>query len=141
MSESAIRGEQLFFGTKAWCVGCHSGVNLTSESYFNIGIGLDADDPDLGRYQVTHSERDWGTFKTPSVRTALYTAPYMHDGSLETLEDVVEWYAGGGRSNRNLSPRYKSIGVLTEQEKQDLVEFMKACAGPLPTVATGRLPE
>lgn len=141
MSESAKRGEYIFFGNKAWCSACHNGVNFTDELYHNIGIGLDAERPDLGRYQVTKKDEDWGAFKTPTIRGAIYTAPYMHDGSLVMLEDVIEWYAQEGYANRNLDYRYKRIEELTDQDKKDLVEFVKACSGPLPKVETGRLPE
>jgi cytochrome c peroxidase len=141
MSESAKRGEFLFFGNKAWCSACHNGVNFTDELYHNIGVGLAAENPDLGRYRVTKKDEDWGAFKTPTIRGAIYTAPYMHDGSLATIEAIVEWYAKEGYANRNLDYRFKRIGELTEQDKQDLVEFVKACSGPLPRVETGRLPE
>jgi cytochrome c peroxidase len=143
MSEGAKRGERLFFGNKAWCVGCHSGVNLTDESYHNIGIGSQADQPDLGRYQVTKRAEDRGVFKTPTIRAVAYTAPYMHDGSLATLEDVVERYSHEAYKNPNVDARYRRIreGELSDQDKRDLVEFLKACSGPLPEVATGRLPE
>lgn len=143
MSESALRGEYLYFGNKAWCSACHHGVNLTDELYHNIGIGLQAKEPDLGRYAITKKAEDWGAFKTPSVRAAVWTAPYMHDGSLATLEDVIEWYDHEGSPNRNLDYRYKRIKgeELTEQDKKDLVEFVKACSGPQPKVETGRLPE
>jgi cytochrome c peroxidase len=67
----------------------------------------------------------------------------MHDGSLATLEEVIEWYAHEGRANRNLDYRYKRIEgeELSEQDKRDLVEFVKACSGSLPQVETARLPE
>jgi cytochrome c peroxidase len=143
MSESARRGQYLFFGNKAWCSACHNGVNFTDEQYHNIGIGLQKDERDLGRYSVTKKATDWGAFKTPSIRAALWTAPYMHDGSLATLEDVIEWYAHEGMPNRNLDSRFTRFPgmVLTEQDKQDLLEFVKSCSGPLPKVTTGRLPE
>jgi cytochrome c peroxidase len=143
ISDSAVRGEYSFFGNKAWCSACHNGVNFTDELYHNTGIGLDAEQPDLGRYEVTKRVEDWAAFKTPTIRDAIYTAPYMHNGSLATLEDVVAWYAHEGLSNRNLDYRYKRINrdELTEQDQKDLVEFIKACSGPLPKVETGRLPE
>jgi cytochrome c peroxidase len=143
MSESAKRGEYLFFGNKAWCSACHQSANFTDELYHNTGIGLDAEKPDLGRYLVTKKEPDWGAFKTPTIRGAIHTAPYMHDGSVATLEDVIDWYDHQGRANRNLDYRYKRIAreELTEQDKKDLVEFVKACSGPLPEVESGRLPE
>jgi cytochrome c peroxidase len=67
----------------------------------------------------------------------------MHDGSVATLEDVIEWYDHEGHANRNLDYRYKRIAgeELTDQDKMDLVEFVKACSGPLPVVETGQLPE
>lgn len=143
MSESARRGEYLFFGNKAWCSACHNGVNFTDELYHNTGIGLQVEQPDLGRYAVTKKDEDWGAFKTPSIRTAVWTAPYMHNGSLATLEDVVEWYAHEGIANRNLDYRYKRIAgeELTAQDRKDLVEFVRACSGPLPKVETERLPK
>ncbi len=143
ISESAKRGEYLFFGNKAFCSSCHNGVNFTNELYHNIGIGMGAKDPDLGRYPITQKDEDWGAFKTPSIRTAVWTAPYMHDGSLATLEEVIEWYAHEGLANRNLDYRYKRIsgGELTAADKQDLVDFVKACSGALPQVETDRLPE
>ena len=98
--------------------------------------------PDLGRYEVTGRDEDWGAFKTPTIRGAVHTAPYMHDGSVATLLDVIEWYAHEGRENRNLDERFRRIpgGVLTTEDKQDLVAFIEACSGPLPAVETGRLP-
>jgi cytochrome c peroxidase len=148
MSPAALRGERLFFGERAWCSACHNGVNFTDEQFHNIGVGLgprdpNGSEPDLGRFLVTGRDEDWGAFKTPSIRTAVHTAPYMHDGSVATLMDVVEWYAHEGRDNRNLDYRFLRIpgGVLTTEDKQDLVAFIEACAGPLPEVETGRLPE
>jgi cytochrome c peroxidase len=143
MSESAKRGEYLFFGNKAWCSACHNGVNFTDELYHNTGVGLDAADRDLGRYAVTRKAQDWCAFRTPTIRGAIFTAPYMHDGSVPTLEGVIDWYDHQGRANRNLDYRYRRIAgeELTDQDKRDLVEFVKACSGPLPVVETGRLPK
>ena len=141
VSESAIRGEWLFFGNKAWCSACHNGVNFTDELYHNIGIGLKSKQPDLGRHRVTKHPDDWGAFKTPTIRNAVYTAPYMHDGSLATLEDVVQWYASEGHPNRNLDYRFKHIERFSDQEMKDLIEFINACTGALPKVETGRLPK
>lgn len=139
ISESAKRGRELFFG-KANCTACHVGVNFTDEKYHNIGVGMDAKEPDLGRFVVTNDPKDKGAFKTPTVRNVTLTAPYMHDGSQKTLEEVVEWYDKGGHPNPNLSKDIKKLG-LTAQEKKDLVEYMKALTGELPKVASGRLPQ
>jgi cytochrome c peroxidase len=140
MSESAIRGAELFFGQKASCTACHVGANFTDELYHNLGVGMDAAQPDLGRYVVTGEEKDKGAFKTPTVRNVEHTAPYMHDGSQKTLEEVVEWYDKGGHPNPWLDEKIKPL-KLTDQEKADLVAYMKALTGPLPKVQTERLPE
>jgi cytochrome c peroxidase len=140
MSESARRGRELFFGTKGGCTACHVGPNLADEKYHNLGVGMDAAKPDLGRFEVTKKEEDKGAFKTPTIRNVAQTAPYMHDGSQKTLEEVVEWYAKGGHPNPWLSKNVRKLD-LNAQDKQDLVEFMKACTGPLPPVETGRLPK
>jgi cytochrome c peroxidase len=138
MSPAAQRGRELFFG-KANCSACHVGANLADEKYHNIGIGMDKPEPDLGRFAVTKDTADTGAFKTPTVRNAALTAPYMHDGSVATLEDVVAWYDKGGHPNPHLSDKIKPLN-LTAEERADLVEFMKACTGPTPEVQTGRLP-
>lgn len=140
MSESAKRGMELFFDKKSGCTQCHVGANFTDEKYHNLGVGMDAENPDLGRYEITGEEKDKGAFKTPTLRNVEFTAPYMHDGSQETLMEVVEWYAKGGHPNPWLSEKIKKLD-LTEQDKQDLVAFMKALSGPFPSVETARLPK
>jgi cytochrome c peroxidase len=140
MSESAKRGAELFFSERVGCTACHVGANFTDELYHNIGVGMEAADPDLGRYKITGNEKDKGAFKTPTVRNVEMTAPYMHDGSQKTLEEVVEWYNKGGHKNPWLDEKIKPLN-LTDQEKADLVAFMKALTGPLPKVESGRLPE
>lgn len=138
ISDSAKRGRDLFFG-KANCTACHVGANFSDEKYHNLGVGMDAAKPDLGRYEITKNVADRGAFKTPTVRNVTQTAPYMHDGSQKTLEEVVEWYDKGGHPNPQLSEKVKKLN-LTAQEKKDVVEYMKALTGPFPKVATGRLP-
>lgn len=140
MSDSAKRGRELFFGEKAKCSACHVGANLTDEKYHNLGIGMHKEKPDLGRHDHTKQEADQGAFKTPTVRNVELTAPYMHDGSIKTLEEVVEWYDKGGHPNPHLDKDIKKLN-LTPQEKADLVAFMKACTGPLPKVNEGLLPK
>ena len=135
---SAIRGRQLFFG-KANCTACHAGANFADEQYHNIGVGMDKPKPDLGRYNQTRAEKDKGAFKTPTVRNCTQTGPFMHDGSLKTLEEVVEWYDKGGHPNPHLSDKIKKLN-LTAQEKEDLVAYLKALTGPLPRVRMDRLP-
>lgn len=140
ISESAKRGYALFFGQKAGCTACHTGPNFTDEKYHNLGVGMAAAEPDLGRFVVSQEEKDRGAFKTPTVRNIALTAPYMHDGSQNTLEEVVEWYDRGGHPNPHLSKDIRKLN-LTAEEKADLVEFMKALTGDFPEVEQGRLPE
>ncbi len=140
MSDSAKRGRELFFGQKANCTACHVGPNLADEKYHDLGVGMDAATPDLGRFVVTKNEAEKGAFKTPTIRNVELTAPYMHDGSQQTLDEVVEWYNKGGHPNPYLDKDIRKL-ELTDQEKQDLVDFMKACTGPLPVVERERLPQ
>ena len=139
MSEAAIRGMKLFFG-KAECSTCHVGPNLTDELFWNIGVGMDKENPDLGRYAVTKEEKDKGAFKTPTVRNVTLNPPYMHDGSQATLMEVIEHYNKGGTPNKWLTDRMKPLN-LTDQEKQDLVEFLKALEGEVPKIPLPRLPQ
>jgi cytochrome c peroxidase len=141
ISESAIRGGELFFSTKTNCTTCHVGANFTDELYHNLGVGMEAAKPDLGRFEISKEEKDKGAFKTPSIRNVSLTAPYMHDGSQKTLEEVVEWYAKGGHPNPHLSDKIKKLD-LTDQDKADLVAFMKeGLLGTLPEPEQGRLPK
>lgn len=140
MSESAKRGQQLFFSKEVNCTACHVGANFADEKYHNLGVGMDAEKPDLGRFEVTKKEEDKGAFKTPTIRNVEFTAPYMHDGSQKTLEEVVEWYAKGGHPNPHLSDKIKKFD-LSAEGKADLVAFMKSTSGAFPAVQKGRLPE
>src|SRR5213075_757162 len=97
--------------------------------------------PDLGRYVVTKKEEDRGAFKTPTLREVAKTGPYMHDGSLKTLEEVVEHYNKGGTANPTSDKDIKKLN-LTDSEKADVVAFMKALTGEprkvdLPTLPAG----
>lgn len=140
MSESARRGRELFFSEKAACTACHAGANFADEKYHNLGVGMTAAQPDLGRFVVTKLEADKGAFKTPTVRNVALSAPYMHDGSQATLEEVVEWYDKGGHPNPQLSDKIKKLS-LTDQEKKDLVAFMReGLTSPFPKVERERLP-
>ncbi|HWB99697.1 MAG TPA: c-type cytochrome, partial [Bryobacteraceae bacterium] len=127
LSASQVRGMRIFF-EKAKCDQCHEGVNFTLNMYANLGVGTDKPEPDVGRYSVTKNPKDWGAFKTPTLREIEHTAPYMHDGSLKTLEEVVDYYNKGGVPNRNLDERIKPLH-LTDQEKADLVAFLRSLSG------------
>ncbi|MDA0660999.1 MAG: c-type cytochrome [Planctomycetota bacterium] len=140
MSDSAKRGRDLFFSERGGCTACHAGANFTDEQFHNLGVGMQAADPDVGRYTVTKLEKDRGAFKTPTVRNVVYSAPYMHDGSQKTLEEVVDWYNQGGHPNPQLSDKVKKLN-LTAQEKTDLVAFMKeGLTSSFPKIETERLP-
>lgn len=136
MSESAQRGYQLYT-TKALCITCHSGPNFSDGKFHNIGVKGSGTE-DKGRFEVTKDPRDLGAFKTPTVRNAALTAPYMHDGSIATLEELVEHYDRGGESVPGKSPLMVPL-KLTAAEKADLVEFMKALTGE--PLADRTLPE
>ena len=127
MNEAEARGMELFNG-KARCATCHGGVNFTDEQYHNIGVGMAADEPDRGRYNVTKSDADMGAFKTPTLRDIAATGPYMHDGREKTLEEVVAYYNRGGFPNADLDPLMEPLD-LTDAEQKDLVAFMKALDG------------
>jgi cytochrome c peroxidase len=113
------------YESRGGCWRCHSGPNFTDEEFHNTGIGWNAKPADWGRYEATGKDADRGRFKTPGLRGLTRTAPYMHDGSLESLEDVVSFYNRGGNANPNLDPAVKPL-ELSEQERQDLVAFLRA---------------
>jgi cytochrome c peroxidase len=127
LTAAQVRGMAVFFD-KASCDRCHQGSNFTSNAYANEGIGADKPEPDVGRYAVTHDPRDWGAFKIPTLRDVEHTAPYMHDGSLQTLEEVAEFYNRGGIPNRNLDANIRPLH-LSDQQKTDLVAFLKGLSG------------
>jgi len=132
MSPAAVRGMRLFNG-KAHCSPCHSGPLFSDQGFHNIGVGMDRPDADLGRYAQTKDPADWGRFKVPTLRNIEETPPYLHTGAEKTLMDVVNYYDRGGVPNAKLDPLMLPLG-LTQREKQDLVEFMKALTGPVPKV-------
>ena len=129
LTDAQQRGLTVFFG-RGRCVTCHVGFNFTDESYRNLGVGIDAPEPDLGRYAVTRRDEDRGAFKTPTLRDVARTAPYMHDGSEATLIDVVEFYDRGGKLNPWLSKDMQPLS-LSAQEKRDLVAFMESLNGTI----------
>jgi cytochrome c peroxidase len=115
-------GLQLFRG-KANCTACHVGPNFTDERLHNTGVAWrDGRFTDVGAGQ--------GNFKTPTLREIARTAPYMHDGSLATLEEVIEYYDRGGNQNPGLDPEIRPLR-LTIIEKQSLIEFLRALNGRL----------
>ena len=117
-----------FFNKKGECAECHSGANLTSEKFVNIGIGMDQSHPDPGREAITKKGGDLGKFKVPTVRDVARRGPYMHDGSVKTLGEVLNIYAKGGLPNPHLDTRLTPF-YLDEQTKQDLLAFLDALNG------------
>jgi cytochrome c peroxidase len=141
MSEAAVRGMNLFFN-KAHCTACHSGPNFSDGGFHNVGVGMNKDKPDEGRMVISKQLGDRGSFKTPTLREIARTAPYMHDGSLKTLEDVVEHYNKGGIANDQLDEEIYPLN-LTAEEKADLITFMKEglASKSYPLVKPPKLPE
>lgn len=119
---SEQRGYDLFHG-KGRCVACHSGSNFTDEKVHNTGFF--AAISDVGAYAVTRSLADMGAFKTPSLRDVELTPPYLHNGSLQTLSDVVNIYNKGGNTQASRDAEIRPLN-LTTAEVDDLVNFLKA---------------
>jgi len=121
-------GLQLFRG-RAQCVECHTGPDFTDDRFHNTGVafknGRIIDD---GRFTVTRKNEDRGAFKTPTLREIARTAPYMHDGSMATLEEVIDFYVQGGRRGPNLDSRMRPL-TLNIDDKRALVAFLKALSG------------
>ncbi len=135
LSPQAQRGLVLFEG-KARCAKCHSGFTFADEGYHNLGVGMDKEKPDLGRYEVTKRAVNKGAFKTPTLRDVARRRPYMHDGSLRTLPEVLEFYNRGGIANPWLSPEIVPLN-LSAEEREDLVAFLESLTGEVsPDVAT-----
>lgn len=126
LTEEQIAGYKVY--KQAGCDRCHNGPTFSDGRFLNIGVGMDAKDPDLGRYVITKDKKDWGAFKVPGLREVANTYPYMHDGSLKTLEEVIEYYDKGGIPNQNLHPSMRPLH-LSAQDKQALVKFLESLSG------------
>jgi cytochrome c peroxidase len=124
LSKEARQGLWLF-ESRGGCWRCHSDHNLTDGKFHNTGVGGGAD---LGRYAVTGRDADRGAFKTPSLRNVAKTGPYMHDGSMKSLEEIVRYYSRGGNANPNLDPAVKRLD-LSEADVRHLVAFLEALTG------------
>jgi cytochrome c peroxidase len=142
LSVEEQRGLQLFRG-KGNCTACHVGPNFSDEKLHNTGIawvewgggaggaggtGGAGRSLDEGRATITGRPEDRGAFKTPTLREVARTAPYMHDGSLATLDDVGDFYDRGGRPNPNIDPEIHPLH-LTVDEKQALLAFLRSLSG------------
>jgi cytochrome c peroxidase len=163
LSESAQRGMELFKG-KARCILCHHGPNFSDSQFHNLGVPaapllshplvqaalrFDAKrmnvpayqrvTEDWGRYLVTKEEQDKGAFKTPTLRNVTQRDPYMHNGVFQSLEEVIDFYDRGGGAVAGKSPLLQPLG-LTAPEKRDLLAFLQALTGELPTVTAPASP-
>ena len=139
ISIAAKRGEILFSSSeRAGCFQCHGGWNFGAirfagsrspmdEGAFFFNTGVSAyDAPDRGIYEHTSRDEDLGKFRAPTLRNISVTAPYMHDGSLATLGDVIDHYAAGGKFKHVNKTRILRPFRFTDEEKHDLVEFLKS---------------
>ncbi len=127
LTPSELRGKEIFNTEKGDCFHCHSYPLFTSNEFHNNGL-----DPEHlmheGRYRVTRDVNDLGKFKSPTLRNVELSAPYMHDGRFQTLEEVIEHYNFGGHNSSTIDPLMKKVGIglgLSEQDKQDLLNFLK----------------
>jgi cytochrome c peroxidase len=119
------------YESRGQCWRCHSGANFTDETFHNTGVGWGRQPVDWGRYEVTRREEDRGRFKTPTLRGLSATGPYMHDGSIGTLREVVEFYNRGGTKNPHLDPAIAPLG-LSADEVRDLSAFLEALSDTSP---------
>jgi cytochrome c peroxidase len=162
LTPQQVQGLELFKG-KANCVACHNGPLLSDKGYHNTGVpthpdlltnpqvqiaarlenmtigvsGYDTMTQDLGRYMYTKNKKDIRSFRTPSLREAKYTAPYMHNGTMATLNDVVEFYNQGGGNDPNKDAKLKPLG-LTAEEKGALVAFLQSLSSDEPPHAAAQ---
>ncbi len=130
VSDDVKKGDALF-SEKAACNQCHLGQNFTDSLFHNLGIGWDPKKKnfaDEGRFLESKKPEDMGAFKTPTLRDVTKHAPYFHDGSVKTLEEVVAHYNKGGNKNAHLSPKIQPL-KLTKAEIGQLVSLMKALDG------------
>jgi cytochrome c peroxidase len=123
LNQQQIMGMNLFFSSRTKCAECHGGPDFSDYQYHSTGLYTHY--YDKGRYTVTLNNKDIGTFKTPTLRNIALTWPYMHDGSVETLEQVMEHYNHGGKPFVNKDSRIDSLH-LSRDEVNALIAFMHA---------------
>ncbi len=138
VDDAVKRGFVVFTSRKkADCASCHTVGDkyalFTDNQFHNVGVGVNAGEfTDVGLYVVTRAEADKAKFKTPSLRNIALTAPYMSDGSLKDLKQVIDFYIGAGNSNPNLDPKIHVLDFLSGQERADLQAFLSSLTGELP---------
>ena len=125
MTKQQQAGWKLFQDLK--CNNCHDGVLFTDQQYHNVGVGMDGDKAeDAGRFDKTKKIEDTGAFKTPTLRDVKRSAPYFHDGSMKTLEEVVDFMLGGGKDNKYLDKKNLEKRKATPAQKKNLLAFLEA---------------
>ncbi|MFN2532789.1 MAG: cytochrome-c peroxidase [Pyrinomonadaceae bacterium] len=124
ISQSAWRGWNIFQGIK--CNNCHDGVLFTDQQYHNVGIGMDQEQPDVGRFKVTNKPEDTGAFKTPTLRDVARSAPYFHDGSAKTLEEALDIMLSGGKPNEHLDKKNLEKHNILPEQREDLLNFLRS---------------
>jgi cytochrome c peroxidase len=122
LTAEAQRGLQIFRG-RGNCTACHVGPTFTDERFHNTGVAWKND-------RLNDEGRENGTFKTPTLREVARTAPYMHDGSLTTLAEVVNFYSDGGRKNPFLDSEIRPLG-FSDDEQRALVRFLESLSGTI----------
>jgi cytochrome c peroxidase len=128
LSASEERGRQVFLSNKAKCFECHFQIDFTNDDFKNIGLFNGNNFNDSGRFLITRDKDDLGKFKTPGLRNIGITSPYMHNGIFKTLEEVVDYYNDLQKvvpDTKNLDPSLSKPLGLTNQQKKDLVAFLK----------------
>lgn len=162
LTTEAKQGMAIFFGARGGCAQCHTGALLSDEKFHNLGVpelpellsdpqhratrnffldeqGLEPMDRDPGHFVVTRQAQDMGAFRTPPLRQVEQTAPYMHNGGLATLADVIDFFDRGGGEDGNKSPLLKPLG-LTDREKAGLEAFLRSLTGSYPEISAARPP-
>lgn len=162
LSADARKGLEIFFGERGQCANCHSGSLLSDQQFHNLGVaelpellsdpqhratrrfvlsqvGLGMLERDPGRYLVSRQPKDMGAFRTAPLRQIQETGPYMHNGSLDSLESVIDFYDRGGGSDSDRSHLLQPLD-LSRDEKQALLAFLRNLSGTYPVVRPPELP-
>jgi cytochrome c peroxidase len=124
LNQSQKKGKSLFFGDKANCSKCHSGIQFTDYTFQNNGLLDSYANKDRGRERITLNTVDEGKFRVATLRNIEVSAPYMHDGSLPTLESVLQHYSSKGSQHKNKNPLIDEIELSSEDEK-NIIDFLK----------------
>jgi cytochrome c peroxidase len=130
LTDAERNGLQLFQSAALNCTACHSGQDLSDHDFHNVGQYMDYG-TDPGRERITLRPEDNGKFKTPSLRNVALTAPYMHDGTMATIEEVIDHFASGGLPHPQLDAELRPF-ALTTSEMADLIAFLNSLTDQRP---------